>query len=174
MTRVSDVMTRDLRIAVPEMPIEAAARLMAELDAGALPVVGDGRLQGMVTDRDIVVRAVALGLGLDTPVADVMTPGARYCFEDDEVEAALAGMGEHQIRRMPVLDRTSTLVGILSLSDAVPEASRPVAADAIEGISAPGGEHSQADVDDPHGMVAPTTEADGVPGVLHFTDDEPS
>ena len=174
MTRVSDVMTRDVRIAVPEMPIEAAARLMAELDAGALPVVSDGQLQGMVTDRDIVVRAVALGLGLDTPVADVMTPGARYCFEDDLVEDALAGMGDHQIRRMPVLGRTGTLVGILSLGDAVPDASRPTAADALEDISAPGGEHSQADDADPHGVVAPTTEADGVPGVLHFTDDEPS
>ena len=174
MTIVSDVMTRDVRIAVPEMPIEAAARLMAELDAGALPVVGGGQLQGMVTDRDIVVRAVALGLGLDTPVADVMTPGARYCFEDDALEEVLAGMGEHQVRRMPVLDRSGTLVGILSLGDAVPDASRPAAADAIEDISAPGGEHSQADDDDPHGVVAPTTESDGVPGVLHFTDDEPS
>jgi CBS-domain-containing membrane protein len=103
-----------------------------------------------------------------------MTPGARFCFDDDAVEDALAGMGEHQIRRMPVLDRRGTLIGILSLSDALPDAPQTLAAEALEEISAPGGEHSQADDEDPHGVVAPTTEAEGVPGVLHFTDDEPS
>jgi len=172
--KVADAMTRDVRIAVPEMTVQDAARLMAELDAGALPVVDGGRLRGMITDRDIAVRIVALGLGLDTPVADAMTPGARYCHEDDTLEDALGGMGGHQIRRMPVLDRAGRLVGILSLGDAAPGADRPAAAEALEDISAPGGEHSQTDAADPHGVVAPTTEADGVPGVLHFTDDEPS
>lgn len=76
--------------------------------------------------------------------------------------------------RACALDRGGALVGILSLGDAAPDAPQPVAAEALADISAPGGAHSQADEDDPHGVVAPTTEAEGVPGVLHFTDDEPS
>lgn len=174
MTHVSEVMTRDPCIALPEMSLRDAARLMAELDAGALPVVDGGQLRGMVTDRDITVRGIALGLGPDTPVAEVMTPGVRYCYEDDRLEDALAGMGELQVRRMPVLDRAGSLVGILSLSDAALSGDAPEAVEALEGISTPGGEHSQSDEADPSAMVAPTGEIDGVPGVLHFTDDEPS
>ena len=173
MAKVADVMTRDVQVALPEMTIRDAARLMAELDAGALPVVDGGRLRGMVTDRDITVRGVALGRDLDTPVAEVMTHGVRYCHDDDEVDAALAGMGDHQVRRMPVLDERGRLVGILSLGDAALSSGSGDAAGALESISEPGGEHSQADEADPYSPVAPTTEADGVPGVLHFTDDEP-
>lgn len=166
-------MTTDVVVAVPEMTVQEAARLMAELDAGVLPVVDGGRLRGMVTDRDIAVRAVALGKGPETKVAEVMSPGARYCFEDDVLEAAVAGMGDHQIRRMPVLSNAGELVGMLSLSDAALAGDVPEAAEALEGISEPGGEHSQTDAADPAASVAPTTEAEGVPGVRHFTDDEP-
>jgi len=169
-TTVSEVMTRDPRVALPEMCLRDAARLMAELDAGALPVVDGGRLRGMVTDRDIAVRGVALGLGPEASVAEVMTPGARYAREGDRLEDALAGMGALRIRRLPVLDGSGALVGILSLSDAALSGGAPEAAEALEGISEPGGEHSQADDADPALPVAPTAEAEGPDGLRHFTD----
>lgn len=172
--KVADAMTRDLVVAVPEMSVQAAARLMAELDAGVLPVVNGGRLEGMITDRDIAVRAVALGLGPETAVAEVMTPEARYCFEDDSLADAVAGMGDLQVRRLPVLNRTTgDLVGILSLADAAMVVDKPQAGEALEAISEPGGDHSQADDADPAAPVAPTG-GDGSLGIRHFTDDEPS
>ena len=171
---VPDAMTRDLGVAVPEMSVQAAARLMAELDAGVLPVVDGGRLKGMITDRDIAVRAVAMGLGPETAVAEVMTPEARYCFDDDALADAVAGMGELQVRRMPVLNRTTgDLVGILSLADAAMMVDRPQTGEALEAISEPGGNHSQADDADPAAPVALTGADEGSIGIRHFTDDEP-
>lgn len=172
--KVADAMTRELVVAVPEMSVRAAARLMAELDAGVLPVVDAGRLKGMITDRDIAVRAVGLGLGPETAVAEVMTPEARYCFEDDALADALAGMGELQVRRMPVLNRAGDLVGILSLADVAMVVDTPQAGEALEAISEPGGDHSQADDADPAAPVALTGADESSIGIRHFTDDEPS
>ena len=172
--KVADAMTRELVVAVPEMSVQAAARLMAELDAGVLPVVDAGRLKGMITDRDIAVRAVALGLGPETVVAEVMTPEARYCFEDDVLADAVAGMGELQVRRMPVLNRSGDLVGILSLADAAMVVDTPQAGQALEAISEPGGDHSQTDDADPAAPVARPGADESSIGPRHFTDDEPS
>lgn len=171
--KVADAMTRNLVVAVPEMSVQAAARLMGELDAGVLPVVDGGRVKGMITDRDIALRAVALGLGPETPVAEVMTPEARYCLEDDELGDVVAGMGELQVRRMPVLDSAGELVGILSLADAVLVLDPPQAGEALEAISEPGGDHSQSDDSDPAAPVAPTGASDCSMGVRHFSDRKP-
>jgi CBS domain-containing protein len=141
--RVSEVMTRDIRLASPSQTIQQAARLMAEIDAGALPVGDQDRLVGMITDRDIAVRAVGMGKGPQTEIREVMSSDVMYCFEDDDTESVARNMADQQLRRLPVVNREKRLVGILSLGDiAVTEGERP-AGDALVGISQPGGEHSQ-------------------------------
>jgi CBS domain-containing protein len=141
--QVCDVMSRDVKLASPDQTIQEAARMMAEIDAGALPVGQNDRLVGMVTDRDIAVRAVAKGRGPDTPVRDVMTAEISYCFEDEDVETVAQKMGELQIRRLPILNRDKRLVGIVSLGD-IAQCEDDVAGDAISEISEPGGKHSQS------------------------------
>jgi CBS domain-containing protein len=142
--KISDAMTRDVRMVRPDQSIREAAQLMAELDIGALPVQDNDRLVGMITDRDIAVRAVAEGKGADTKVRDAMTNEIKYCYEDQTVEEVTRNMGEQRIRRLPVMDRDKRLVGILSLGDlATEESSADEAGEALGGISRPGGEHSQ-------------------------------
>jgi CBS domain-containing protein len=141
--QVQEVMTRDVRVANANETIEEAARLMADLDAGALPVGEKGRLVGMITDRDIAVRAVACGKGPKTKVSEVMTEDVKYCFSDQEIDEVTQNMGEIQVRRLPVLDRDKQLVGILSLGDVAVSAEDDAAAEALAGISRPGGAHNQ-------------------------------
>jgi CBS domain-containing protein len=141
--KVKDAMTRNVRIADPEQTIQDAARMMSELDSGVLPVGENDRLVGMITDRDIAVRAVAEGRGPQTAVREVMTPDVRYCFEDEDTEHVARNMADQQVRRLPVVNRDKRLVGIVSLGDlAVSEGPRP-AGEALSGISRPGGGHSQ-------------------------------
>ncbi len=106
-----------------EMLSEAAAA-MADEDVGALPVSDRGRLVGTITDRDIVVRAIALGRSpTETAVREVMSEEALYCFEDEDVEEAARSMSELRIRRLPVLSRAKRLVGMLALQDVARHAS---------------------------------------------------
>jgi CBS domain-containing protein len=118
-----------------------AARKMKKLDVGPLPVCGENdRLVGMVTDRDIVIRAVAEGRDLtETQVQDVMTPGIEYCLEDQSVEEAARHMREKQIRRLVVLSDNHRLVGIVSLGDLAVEmlSEEELVGSALEGISQP-------------------------------------
>lgn len=142
--RVRDAMSRDVRLARPDQTIEQAARTMSEIDAGILPVSEGDRMVGMITDRDIAIRAVARGKGPTTPVREVMTQEVRYCFDDEDTDDVARNMADQQIRRLPVVSRDKRLVGILSLGDlAVSEGARP-AGDALAGISKPGGLHTQA------------------------------
>lgn len=115
--KISEVMTRGVQTVTPEQSIHEAAALMVRIDSGALLVNDQERLVGMITDRDITTRAVAVGLGGDTRVAEVMSSGVRYCFEDDDIEAVASNMASNQLRRMPVLDRDKRLVGIVSLGN---------------------------------------------------------
>ena len=141
--KVRECMTREVRLTSPDESISQAARHMAEADAGAIPVGENDRLIGMITDRDIAVRAVARDLGPSTKVRDVMTKQVRYCFEDDDVDDVIHNMGDQKIRRLPVLDREKRLVGIVSLGD-VAKGHRPDSTGkALGQISAPGGQHSQ-------------------------------
>ena len=115
---VAEVMTRDVRVVGPEETVQQAARMMAEADAGAVPVGENDRLVGMITDRDLAVRVI--GEGKDparTKVRDVMTPGTAYVFEDEDLGAVAESMRGRQVRRMPVLNRDKRLVGIVSLGD---------------------------------------------------------
>jgi CBS domain-containing protein len=95
--RVGECMTHDVRIARPDQTIREAARTMGEIDAGALPVGDDERLLGMITDRDIAVRAVAQGMGPNALVRDVMSSKVKYCFDDDDVDEVIENMGDIQV-----------------------------------------------------------------------------
>jgi CBS domain-containing protein len=136
-------MTRGVQIIGPDETIQQAARTMCEIDAGTLPVADEERLLGMITDRDIAIRAVARGLGPDCLVAEVMSPEVLYCFADEDVDEVLRNMGDIKVRRLPVLNRDKRLVGIVSLSDMTTGGARPPAAEALHQIAAPGGPHSQ-------------------------------
>ncbi|MBZ6076148.1 CBS domain-containing protein [Microvirga puerhi] len=141
--KVSQVMKHDVRLIEPTQTIRDAARMMAELDAGIIPVREGDRLVGMITDRDIAVRAVAQGRGADTSVRDVMTDEVKYCYEDDDTREVARNMAEIRVRRLPVLNRDKRLVGIVSLGDmAKSNGGREVGA-AVAGISQPGGQHCQ-------------------------------
>jgi CBS domain-containing protein len=144
--KVSECMSHDVETIAPEQPISQAAQFMLRADAGALPVSDGDRMVGMVTDRDIAVRGVAVGLGPDTPVREVMTDHLVYCYDDDDIDNAAMKMSEAQVRRLPVLSREGEkLVGILSLGDITrSERGDEAAQVALDGISAPGGEHNQS------------------------------
>ena len=142
--RVSEAMSRNVRLAAPGQTIRDAAKIMADIDAGAIPVQDNDRLVGMITDRDIAVRAVAAGKGPDTPVGDVMTRDIKYCYEDEELDHVAKNMGDIRVRRLPVVNREMRLVGIISLADlAVKQGAKP-AGKAVTGVSQPGGPHSHA------------------------------
>lgn len=143
--KVSEAMTREVRLARPEQTIREIASLMGEMDIGAVPVEENDRLVGMITDRDIAVRAVAQGRGPDTPVREVMSGEIKYCFEDQSIDEVTQNMGDLKIRRLPVVNREKRLVGILSLGDlAIENRWQDEAGEALSEISKPGGEHSQA------------------------------
>src|SRR5262249_53430566 len=118
-------------------------RMMAEIDAGSLPV-GDGdRLVGMVTDRDIAIRAVAQNKGPQTPVADIMSKEVLYCFADQDLDDVVQNMADVKVRRLPVLNRDKRMIGILSLGDVALVNDPDVSGEALSEISEPGGKHSQ-------------------------------
>lgn len=144
--RVSEAMTRDVCIARPDQTIEDAARMMLAVDTGLLPVGDEDRLLGMITDRDIAVRAIAEGLGPTTTVEEIMTAEVKYCFADEDTAHVARNMGAQQLRRLPVVDRNKRLVGILLLADvAQHEADGRRVGKAYRDISQSGGEHNQAE-----------------------------
>lgn len=142
--KVRDAMTGTVQIATPNQSIQAAAQIMSDIDAGALPVGENDRLVGMLTDRDIALRAVALGKDPHTPVREVMSADVKYCFDDDEVTQVCGNMAEQQIRRLPVVNKDKRLVGILALADVATTDGGDASGHALSGISQPGGKHSQA------------------------------
>lgn len=148
--RVSECMTRNVEVAAPDQRLADAARLMADLDVGALPVGENDRLIGMVTDRDIVVRGLANGLGPDAPIRDVMSQEIKYCYEDQTLEEVSENMGDIQVRRLPVLNRDKRLVGIISLGDIARGEASESSGEALREVSRPGGEHSQSEIRRPH------------------------
>ena len=135
--QIAEIMTRDVQLASPKQSLQQAARLMAELDVGAIPVAENERLVGMLTDRDICVRAVAAGKNpKQCKVGDVMSAEVKYVFEDETTEDLARNMSTLQVRRMPVLDRDKRLVGIVSLGDlATTQGAADEAKDAIAGVS---------------------------------------
>ena len=111
---------------------------------GALPVGEGDRLVGMVTDRDIAVRAAAAGKDPSkTKLREVMSGEPRYVFADETIESAAASMAGQQVQRLPVLNRDKRLVGILSLGDLAREAGGAIAGEALEGVLRPGGRRNE-------------------------------
>jgi CBS domain-containing protein len=142
--QVRDIMTRSVTLASPEEKLIAAAKAMAQANAGVLPVGEHDRLVGMITDRDIAIRAVAEGRDpKTTKVREIMTADVRYCFEDEEADHVAENMGEQQVRRLAVLDRGKRLVGIVSLGDIAVGHDPARAGQALTGIVRPTGNHEQ-------------------------------
>lgn len=138
MTTVADVMTRGVRSMSPQDTVVLAAQAMDELNVGVIPVCDGDKLVGMVTDRDIVVRASTQNLPMDrTPLCDVMTGNVRCCYEDQTLHEVTAKMEQAQIRRLPVLDRAQRLVGMLSLGDVATKGDSAEATRALTEISEP-------------------------------------
>jgi CBS domain-containing protein len=143
--RVQEAMTGEVYLANPSEPIRDAAKMMAQIECGVLPVGENDRLVGMLTDRDIALRAVAAGKGPETPVRDVMSTEICYCFADQDLGEVTANMADIKVRRLPVLNRDKRLVGIVSLGDiALVDGRGKAATEALCGISEPGGAHSQS------------------------------
>lgn len=133
--KIAELMTLDVEVIRPNDTLRTAAKMMADLDAGILPVGENDRLVGMITDRDITVRAVAEGRDPDkTTVRDTMTDEVRYCFADESPEEVARKMSAWQVRRLPVLSRDKRLVGIVALGDLVIGAEDP-AKEALREIS---------------------------------------
>ena len=141
--RVSESMTRDVILTNPKQTICEAACLMVKCDAGALPVSEGDRLVGVITDRDIAIRAVAKHLSPDTPVGEVMSKEVLYCYEDEDIDQVARNMGDQQVRRLPVLNRDKRLVGILSLGDIACRTESRTTGQTVADISRPGGKHDQ-------------------------------
>lgn len=114
--KVREVMTTKIVTADPGATIRRVAQLMSEVDTGIIPII-DGDAIGVVTDRDIVIRAVAEGISCDQPVSSIMTSGIEGCLAEDDLLEAAARMSELQMRRLVVFDAAGTVSGILSLGD---------------------------------------------------------
>jgi CBS domain-containing protein len=140
--KVSEAMSRDVQVCTPGASIRECAKVMAEIDAGSLPVGENDRLIGMITDRDIALRAIAQGKGPDTPVREVMSTDVKYCYEDEQLDHVAQNMADIQVRRLPVVNRDKRLVGIVSLGDLALK-ERKSAGKAVSGVSRHGGQHTQ-------------------------------
>lgn len=135
--KITEVMSRDVEVASPQDSIQTVARRMAEGDFGFMPVCDGQRLQGTVTDRDLAVRALAEGKSFETPVAEIMTRDVHWLRESEDVKTALQFMGDKQIRRLPVIDESDRLVGVVALGDLARTGKDKHTGDALEDISRP-------------------------------------
>ncbi|MXN74035.1 CBS domain-containing protein [Burkholderia sp. 4701] len=140
MQRVDEIMSRDVVRVAPTDTIRHAAQLMARYDIGALPVCDHNRLVGMVTDRDLAVRAISAGKPPETRVGEVASGPLEFCFDDDALDEIQQYMAAAQLRRMPVIDHDRQLVGMLTLADIATRAdgaSREEVANTLERVSQP-------------------------------------
>ena len=138
MHQLKDVMTRNVDVISPDATIREAAKHMAEGDFGMMPVGENDRMIGAISDRDIAIRAVAEGRSPETKVREIMSQGIAWAYEDQSVEEAAKIMSQHQIRRLPVVNRDKRLVGIVALGDfAVESKELKPAAKALSEISKP-------------------------------------
>jgi CBS domain-containing protein len=136
--KIREVMTRDVEVIHPNDTLRDAAEKMRSLNVGPLPVCDGQRVLGMLTDRDIVVRAIADGKDpSSTKVSEAMSSGIQFCFEDDDADTVLDRMKERQIRRFIVVDQNKKLVGIVAIGDLAQEVSDKKVGEALGGISEP-------------------------------------
>jgi CBS domain-containing protein len=134
--KVRDAMTAQVVTAKPTDTVQRVAKIMQEVDTGAVPVFDGGKVVGLVTDRDIVLRVVSQGGDLSGPISAVMSDQVLSCNEDDNVADAAAQMASHQLRRLTVINDTGKLVGILSLGDIAIDYGAKKVGQVLEEISA--------------------------------------
>ena len=143
--KIAECMSRDVQVVRPDQPIREAAQFMLSADAGSMPVCDGDRVIGMLTDRDIAVRAVAQGRGPDSPVREAMTDHVDFCYDVDEIKEVATRMSDKQVRRFPVMSRENNrLVGIVSLGDLSRSDHEEAAQVALDGVTAPGSQHNQS------------------------------
>ena len=136
--KIREIMTPDAQCVGPDETLVDAASLMRQLDVGVLPVCTDGDVVGMITDRDIAIRAVAEAKDAGTTkVGEIMSPGSVCVFDDQDVSDAVRVMEEHQIRRAPVMNRERGLVGIISLGDIAVGSSTDLSGEVLKHVSQP-------------------------------------
>ncbi len=140
-------MSTDVRIVAPEATIQDAARQMLDGDTGALLVGSPDQPQGIVTDRDIAVRAVAEGRGLDTPVGEVMTAEVITVRDDQDLDDVAVLMSDRQVRRVAVLGGDGRVAGMISVGDLAKSDDSDTAEAALTGVAQDGGEHQQTPAD---------------------------
>lgn len=137
--RCRDIMSSSVRTARSETPLHEVAAMMRDGDVGSVPVVDGGKLVGIATDRDIVVRSIAEGKDAASPVADAMTTEIFSVKPDDFVFEAIRLMGDKQVRRLPVVDDAGNLKGIIAMADiALQTEDEREIAEALEDISSGG------------------------------------
>ncbi len=134
--KVSDAMTAQVTTAQPTDTIQSVAKIMKSVDTGAVPVFDGGKVVGMVTDRDIVLRVVAEGRSFADAISEVMTDEVQSCKAEDNLADAAAQMANHQLRRLIVTDESGKLAGILSLGDIAVDYGNKAVGHALEEISA--------------------------------------
>jgi CBS domain-containing protein len=136
--QLKDVMTEKVETVRPDATLQEAAQKMKKLDVGPLPVCDGDRIVGMLTDRDITIRAIAEGRNpTETKVREVMTPDVLYCMEDQDVEEAAHLMQAKKVRRLAILNREKRLVGMVSLGDLATRGEESVATETLTEVSKP-------------------------------------
>jgi CBS domain-containing protein len=130
-------MSREVRTISPDTPLREVAQIMRQADIGALVINQNDRMAGMVTDRDLVVRAMAEGMNMDTPVSRIMSDEVRYCFDDEEIDHVAKNMAQIEKRRLPVVNHDKRLVGMVSLANVASCNADKVSANLLRGVAQP-------------------------------------
>src|SRR3982074_1784604 len=141
--KVRDAMAPEVQLCTPDDTLKDAAEAMAALGVGLLPVTDNECLVGMISDRDIAIRGVALGRGPDSRVGDVMTAEVKYCYDEQDLDDVTGNMAAIQVGRLPVLSREKRLVGIIALGDLARAQAGDGTGKALSQISRPGGQPAQ-------------------------------
>jgi len=150
--KANEIMTSSPRVCSSDDSVGDVARLMRDCDCGAVPIIDDGRVVGIVTDRDLAIRVLAQGLGTDAKASAVMTPSPQCCHADDEIRDIEQIMAERQIRRIPIVDADGRCVGIISQADLARASRNPGVSDrevaiVVEAISQPAGSQTGRTID---------------------------
>ncbi|KHK66337.1 MULTISPECIES: CBS domain-containing protein [Pseudomonas] len=135
--KINEIMSREVRTISPDTPLREVAQIMRQADIGALVINQNDRMAGMVTDRDLVVRAMAEGMNMDTPVSRIMSDEVRYCFDDEEIDHVAKNMAQIEKRRLPVVNRDKRLVGMVSLANVASCNADKVSANLLRGVAQP-------------------------------------
>ena len=135
--KIREIMSNAVHMLGRDASVREAALMMQREDIGSVPISDGDKLVGMVTDRDIVLRAVAKGMDVRTPVSEVMSDGVRYCYEDESVDDVARNMADLGVRRLPVVDRSKRLVGFVSLSNIASADDAGATEDLLQGTAQP-------------------------------------